>query len=113
MYISDGEKSVFFSTHITTDLERIADYITLVDDGMIFYSGTKDGLIDHFRIVKGGTADLTDTLKTKAIGLTVTSTGFVGMLHTEETHGLPDNIVAETPNIDEILVHISKGGKSR
>ena len=47
-YIADGEKSVFFSTHITSDLERAADYITLIDRGRIFYTGTKDDLLKHF-----------------------------------------------------------------
>jgi len=108
-YISDGEKSVFFSTHITSDLERIADYITVIDHGRIFYTGTKDGLMEHFRIVKGGAADLTDDLKKKIIGVSITSAGFNGMLPASEAKGLPASIVTEAPTIDEILVHISKG----
>ena len=109
-YIADGEKSVFFSTHITSDLERIADYITLIDHGKIFYTGTKDGLVEHFCIVKGSKADLTDDMKRKIIGLSVTSAGFTGMLPSSELKGLPSGIVTESPAIDEILVHISKGG---
>jgi len=109
-YIADGEKSVFFSTHITSDLERIADYITLIDHGKIFYTGTKDNLLEHFRIVKGNKTDLADPLKRKLIGLSVTSTGFTGMLPVSEMKGLPGSIVTEQPAIDEILVYISKGG---
>jgi ABC-2 type transport system ATP-binding protein len=109
-YIADGEKSVFFSTHITTDLERIADYITLIDHGKIFYTGTKDDLLEHFCIAKGSKTDLTDDMKKKIIGLSITSTGFTGMLPVSEVKGLPSNIVTESPSIDEILVHISKGG---
>ena len=44
-YISDGQKSILFSTHITSDLEKIADYITLIENGNIFYTGTKDDLL--------------------------------------------------------------------
>jgi ABC-2 type transport system ATP-binding protein len=109
-YIADGEKSVFFSTHITSDLERIADYITLIDHGKIFYTGTKDGLLEHFCIVKGSKTDLTDDMKKKIIGLSITSAGFTGMLPASELKGLPSGIVTESPAIDEILVHISKGG---
>lgn len=111
-YIADGEKSVFFSTHITSDLERIADFITLIDHGRIFYTGTKDGLLEHFCIVKGSKTDLTDDLKKKVIGLSITSLGFNGMLPVSELKELPKGIVTETPTIDEILVHISKGGKT-
>lgn len=108
-YISDGEKSVFFSTHITSDLDRIADYITLIDHGKIFYTGTKDNLVEHFSIVKGSKNDLTDDMKKKIIGLSITSAGFTGMMQVSEMKGLPSSIVAESPSIDEILVHISKG----
>jgi ABC-2 type transport system ATP-binding protein len=109
-YIADGEKSVFFSTHITSDLERIADYITLIDHGKIFYTGTKDGLLEHFCIVKGNKADLTEPLRRKLIGLSVTSAGFTGMLPVSEMNGLPGSIATEQPAIDEILVFISKEG---
>jgi ABC-2 type transport system ATP-binding protein len=111
-YIADGEKSVFFSTHITSDLERIADYITLIDHGKIFYTGTKDGLLEHFCIVKGSKTDLNDDMKKKIIGLSITSAGFTGMLPSSELKGLPSGIVTEPPAIDEILVHISKGGNN-
>jgi len=111
-YIADGEKSVFFSTHITSDLERIADYITLIDHGKIFYTGTKDGLLEHFCIVKGSKTDLTDDMKKKIIGLSITSAGFTGMLPSSEFKGLPSGIVTEQPTIDEILIHISKGGNN-
>ena len=52
-YVSDGEKSIFFSTHITTDLEKIADYLTVIDKGNIFYTGTRDDLLTKFYLIKG------------------------------------------------------------
>jgi ABC-2 type transport system ATP-binding protein len=107
-YISDGQRSILFSTHITSDLEKIADYITLIQRGRIFYSGTKDYLLESYCIVKGGPDDLTDALRAKAIGLTTNSTGFVGLLPAAECKHLPKEIVTETPTIDEILVRISK-----
>ena len=42
-YIKDGERSVLFSTHITADLERVADYITFVNKGSLIYTGTTLG----------------------------------------------------------------------
>ena len=110
-YIADGEKSVFFSTHITSDLEQIADYITLIENGNIFYTGTKDGLLEHFLIVKGSPADLTDALKKKIIGLSSKSAGFNGMLRAADAKGLPGGFITEQPTIDEILVYISKEGR--
>lgn len=108
-YIADGQKSILFSTHITSDLEKIADYITLIDHGNIFYSGTKDDLLESFCIVRGGSHDLTESLKKKIIGLTINFAGFAGLLSTSEMKHLASEIVTETPSIDEILISISKG----
>ncbi|MFL0196220.1 ABC transporter ATP-binding protein [Clostridium sp. WILCCON 0269] len=108
-YIANGQKSILFSTHITSDLEKIADYITLIDYGNIFYSGTKDDLLESFCIVRGGPHDLTESLKKKIIGLTTNIVGFAGLLPASEMKHLAPEIVTETPSIDEILVSISKG----
>jgi ABC-2 type transport system ATP-binding protein len=108
-YISDGQKSILFSTHITSDLEKIADYITLIEKGNIIYSGTKDDLLESFYIVKGGPKDLDHSLQEKIIGLTKNSTGFSGLMRASEMKLLPKEIVKEPPSIDEILVYISKG----
>jgi len=108
-YIADGQKSILFSTHITSDLEKIADYITLIDHGNIFYSGTKDDLLESYCIVRGGPHDLTDELKNRIIGLTTNIAGFAGLLPTSEMKHLAPEIVTETPSIDEILISISKG----
>ena len=112
-YISDGEKSVLFSTHITSDLERIADFITLIHDGTVFYTGTKDDLLESYRIVKGGTADLTDRLRENMVGLERNSAGFSGLVAASELKHPPGGVVAEAPSIDDILVRISAGDGNR
>ena len=84
-YIEDGEHSVLFSTHITGDLERAADYITYISYGELFFSGSKDEFVDMFRIVKGGTDELSTDLKEKAVGIRTFPTGFEALLKTEDT----------------------------
>lgn len=51
--IQDENVSIFFSTHITTDLEKIADYITFINKGKLVFSRTKDEIIENYGIVKG------------------------------------------------------------
>ncbi len=51
-FIQNEECSIFFSTHITTDLEHIADYITFISNGEIVLSKTKDEIMDNYGIVK-------------------------------------------------------------
>lgn len=55
--IQDEERSIFLSTHITSDLEKIADYITLIHNGEIMFSKTKDELIDNYGILRCGRND--------------------------------------------------------
>jgi ABC-2 type transport system ATP-binding protein len=55
--IQDEKKSVLFSSHITADLERIADYITFIHRGRIIFSTAKDELLETWGLVKAdGTA---------------------------------------------------------
>ena len=51
--LQDEGKSVLFSTHITSDLERVADYITFIRDGTIVFSLTKDEIRENWGVVKG------------------------------------------------------------
>jgi ABC-2 type transport system ATP-binding protein len=53
-FIQDEGKAVLFSTHVTSDLERIADFITFIKDGKIAFSARRDELLDRWAVVKGG-----------------------------------------------------------
>jgi ABC-2 type transport system ATP-binding protein len=45
-FLLDEGHSVLFSTHITSDLDRIGDYLTLIHDGRIVWTGTKDEVLE-------------------------------------------------------------------
>ena len=51
-YVEDGKHSVLFSTHITSDLEKIADYITFIHQGRIILTESKDNLIYKYAILR-------------------------------------------------------------
>jgi ABC-2 type transport system ATP-binding protein len=52
--LQDEGRSVFFSTHITSDLERTADYVAVLHDGEIRLALSQDELRDRWAVVKGG-----------------------------------------------------------
>jgi len=52
--IQDEKKSILFSTHVTSDLERIADYITFINRGKVVFSRTRDEIFEKYGVVKGG-----------------------------------------------------------
>ena len=109
-YIEDGEHSVLFSTHITGDLERAADYITYISYGELFFSGGKDEFIDNFRIVKGGCEELSADLDKKMLGIRHFSTGFEALVKTEDLKQFA-HLNVEPAAIDDIVVFTSKRGE--
>ena len=109
-YIEDGEHSVLFSTHITGDLERVADYITYISYGELFFSGGKDEFVDSFRIVKGGREELSDNLGKKALGIRDFATGFEALIKTEDIKQFA-HLNVEPATIDDIVVFTSKRGE--
>lgn len=48
-YIEAGDKAILYSTHILSDINRIADIITFIDDGKVFHTAAKDDLLDSWR----------------------------------------------------------------
>lgn len=105
--IQDENKSVFFSTHITTDLEKIADYITFINDGEIVFSSPKDEILEEYRIVKGGNELLEKDTRAEFIGLKETSVGFEGLAknprHLKELFG--NEALIERPTLEDIMFY--------
>lgn len=108
-FISDEKNGVLFSTHITSDLEKIADYITFIKDGAIVYSGLKDTLMESYALVKGGLSDINEEQKKAVIGLREHSMGFEGMVRTEDLRKLPKSVLTEPVSLEEIIVYMNKG----
>jgi len=48
-FVADRECTVFFSTHITSDLERVADHVAILNEGMISFSGELEALKDQVK----------------------------------------------------------------
>ena len=46
--VADGSRSILFSTHITSDLEKCADHITFIKDGEIFFTGAKADFLTEY-----------------------------------------------------------------
>jgi ABC-2 type transport system ATP-binding protein len=116
-FVTDEDRGILFSTHITADLEKIADYITFILDGKIIYSGPKEELLEKYMTVKGGPDDLDDGQKKLIIGLREHYTGFEGIAETDDLGGLPKNLLAMPVTLDEIIVamngDIKKGSENR
>lgn len=102
--IKDESLSIFFSTHITTDLERIADYITYINKGKLVFSKSKDEIMDNFGLVKGGPEELIPALRDNLLDLRESSVGFTGL--TENVNIIKasyPNLLIERPSLEDIM----------
>lgn len=109
-FIADENKGVLFSTHITSDLEKIADYITFIRDGRILSSSTKDALLERYRIVRGGLGVLNSVQQREIIGYREHGVGFDGLIESNKLRLLPASVMTEKSNLDEIVVRFGMGG---
>jgi ABC-2 type transport system ATP-binding protein len=110
-FVSDENKGVLFSTHITTDLDKTADYITFILNGSIVFTGAKDSLLEKYVRVAGGWRDLSGEQKKIVIGYREHGTGFEGMVENVNAGRLPGNVLTEAISLDEIIIFMNKGEK--
>ena len=112
-YMKNGGKGVFFSTHITSDLDKIADMLILIHGGKIIFQRNKDDLFDTFRTVKGNTTVLNDQNKKLIRGLRVSAFGFTGITDQvpEIKKEMPD-VLLEKATIEDIMLAYLGGDNS-
>ena len=110
-YMEDENRGVLFSTHITSDVERIADYITVLHGGKVWFTGTKDDLESSYYVVKGAENEISVSLREKCIGFHAYRNGFDALLDAKYLDEVPEALVTEQAGIDEILVYIAKEDK--
>ena len=104
-YMSKDGKGVFFSTHITSDLDKIADMLIMIDDGKIVFQEEKDQLLDSYRIVKGSTDKLDDNTRKMFLNIEESTFGFTGI--TKQASAVTEHmqdVLTERPTIEDIML---------
>jgi ABC-2 type transport system ATP-binding protein len=101
-FMMDESKTVLFSTHITEDLDKIADYIVMMDDGKITLDCDKETLTESYRLIQ--TDELTDEMRAVAIGIKQSMFGYTFITRDLSLSG--DNIKSKIPTMEELFVHL-------
>lgn len=105
--IEDGDRSILFSTHITSDLEKCADFITYIKDGRMIANTDKDSLIHSYKLVSGAAEQLTDDFSCKLIGCRQHRFGFEALMKTENLP-VPSGVKVSPADLESIMVHIER-----
>lgn len=101
-FVADGKRSVLFSTHITGDLDKIADVITLIIGGRIRESMSIDMIEDKYAVISGSNSILTKSNEAYTIGVRKLSTGFEALVKRAD---LPkfEGASVRNPNVENLL----------
>lgn len=108
-FVGDDTKTVFFSTHITSDLEQIADFIVFLINGKVVYQGEKDDLLENYVLIKGGTGDLGLLSSYHLIGLKKHSTGFESVGLKSEMTEISDVFLIEPITLEKLIIFFHRG----
>ena len=111
--IEEDNATVFFSTHITSDLDKIGDYLIFIYNGKIFLSGDKESILQNHVIVKGKNELLDEDTKRIFISINKNSFGFYGLVEDKnkayEIFG--EEVLYDKPNLEDILTYYTRGNK--
>ncbi|MEG0803537.1 MAG: ABC transporter ATP-binding protein [Pygmaiobacter sp.] len=109
-FIRDEEHSILFSSHITSDLEKIADYVTLIHGGKILFSENKDTLIYSYGVARCTTVQAAKIAAHDVLAQRKTAMGTEFLLSEREAfcRRYPE-IVVDRVGIEDIMLFYVKG----
>ena len=106
-FVEDGKHSILFSTHITSDLEKCADFITYIKGGEILASTDVETFEKSYLLVAGKKDDLTPELESKVIGIHKHNLGFEGMIKADDK-ALVEGMEISVPSLEDIMIHLER-----
>lgn len=109
--MEEGERTIFFSSHITTDLDRLADYITFIHDGKVIFSKEFYAIAEDYALVKGSLNLLDRDTERGFVSIQRANTGFEALTgnvqYVKQLFG--NEVVIEKPSLEDIMYYTKKG----
>ena len=102
--------TVFYSTHITTDLDKAADYIVMIYNGNIILQGEKDSILENHVLVKIKKDLFDKSIRKEFISIKENSFNFEGLINGQEkAYELFGNeAIYEKCNLEDILMYYTR-----
>lgn len=107
----EDNRTIFFSTHITTDLDRIADYIAFMQNGELVFNQSIHNVAENYALVKGGVDLLDRDTEKDFVHIHRSSMGFEALTDNikEVKNTFGDTVVIERASLEDIMYYL-KGG---
>ena len=109
-FVQDENKSILISSHITSDLEKVADYIVFIHKGKVIFEETKDNLIYDYGIMKCKTKEFDSVEKKDIIRFRKMDYGYEILIKNKnEMERKYPNFVMDNIKIEDIMLMYVKG----
>ncbi|MBN3526166.1 ABC transporter ATP-binding protein [Paenibacillus apiarius] len=109
--MQEEDKTIFFSTHITTDLDRIADYITFIHNGEHIFTKEFYKIEEEYAVVKGTLELLDRETEQEFVSIRKTNSGFEALTADKNrvSNIFGDTVILEKPTLEDIMYYTKKG----
>lgn len=110
-YMDKDNLTVFYSTHLTSDLDKCADYIVFLHDGKVVLQGEKDLIIEKHSLVKGKNELLDEESRMEFVSVKEKSFGFEGITSDKDKayEMFGNEAVYEKPTLEDIMLYYTRG----
>lgn len=109
MSLCDKGKTILFSTHITSDLDKCADNIIYIRNGQIVEKSTLSDFVNKYKIVKYDEKELSAEQMEMLVGKRRNKNGWTSLVLTEQAESFMDK--ASDADLDAIMVHLESEGE--
>src|SRR5690625_1066 len=108
------EQTIFLSTHITSDLDNIADYVVLLNHGEVVFQQSIEEIKEQYHIIKGKKALLDSDIRSLFLHVEETNSGFQALFkgNLKIFEPFDEEVIIETATLDELMFFIVKGEKN-
>ena len=107
-FMQDENHTILISSHILSDLEKVADYIAFINDGKVLFVEAKDELKENYGICTLSNEEVQTLDKKAIIGRRIHSFGQDLLV---KRNLVPDGIRLQKPSIEDIMIYFVKGDK--
>lgn len=104
--VEDGKRSILFSTHIISDLEKCADFITYIKNGSLVLSTDVESFKQSFRLISGSKHEL-EGYRHMLLGYKENAFGFTGLIRAEDLENCPNTKNAPA-DLESIMIYYEK-----
>lgn len=108
--VKEGERSIIFSTHITSDLDKCADDILYIKEGKKVYEGTKEDFVKEYILISGPLSEFDLSLGRTVLAHKKEGDKFEALLKSSDERLIEGkSIVRKEPDLEEIMVYLERG----